>query len=59
MEKMVKMLPERKRRTFLRYMKKGKESETAEKGDDEDKGKPFHSANQNQIFYRYRWTIIV
>lgn len=30
MDRLIKSLPERKRRTFLRYMKKGKESETAD-----------------------------
>lgn len=39
MERMVKSLPERKRRTFRRYMKNGKKDENAkpkEKKEDED-----------------------
>lgn len=51
MEKMVKMLPERKRRTFLRYMKKGKESETAEKEDGDDKGKRILLPRQKKIIF--------
>lgn len=36
MDRLVKSLPERKRRTFLRFMKKGKEIEK-----DDDEGKSF------------------
>lgn len=41
MERLIKSLPERKRRTFLRYMKKGKEIDgeaNAEPADDKNEG---------------------
>lgn len=65
MDRLIKSLPERKRRTFLRYMKKGKETEEATDGDadadaNEKDGKPWNAdqrfenpraiANQNFLF---------
>lgn len=38
MQLLIKKLPERKRRTFLRYMKKGKKKQR-EEGEEEDEGK--------------------
>lgn len=38
MDRLIKSLPERKRRTFLRYMKKGKETETVDDGKAEKDG---------------------
>lgn len=40
MDRLIKSLPERKRRTFLRYMNKGKEIDgTDEQANDEKEGK--------------------
>lgn len=36
MEHLIKSLPERKRRTFLRFMKRGKKKEKVEESDDEE-----------------------
>lgn len=36
MERLIKSLPERKRRTFLRYMKKGKEIDGDMNGEQAD-----------------------
>ena len=36
MEHLIKTLPERKRRTFLRFMKRGKKKEKIEESDDEE-----------------------
>lgn len=39
MDRLIKSLPERKRRTFLRYMKKGKEVDAEKSADAQDDDK--------------------
>lgn len=42
MDRLIKSLPERKRRTFLRYMKKGQEIENGEEAEKNAEGS-FHN----------------
>lgn len=49
MDRLVKLLPERKRRTFLRFMKKGKEME---QDDDNEEGKSLALLLQNFLFVK-------
>lgn len=45
MDRLIKSLPERKRRTFLRYMKKGQEIENGEEAEKNAEGSSHNSSN--------------
>lgn len=59
MDRLIKSLPERKRRTFLRFMKKGKETEpvedeTAENEDSDEKEKKFVPYTKEELLNKFK-----